>query len=210
VYSVAKIERFHVDQTETRSYAACIMRVTACPLLLVLSLGQCVKAQSLYSPTAQKITLRDAHIPAQVRDEICAVAMKAFDYPDVGVVRKIVLDSSVSYLKLARDGSSAILVEADGPDALGATGNGPIWIFERVGNHAILLLDGFHSMFAVNHVFHHGMRDFQTFMKAGGSNGFNEVYEFDGIRYRPMYCYKSTLEDNGNWKDGPPQPCPDS
>ena len=95
------------------------------PLLLVLSLGQCVKAQSLYSPTAQKITLRDAHIPAQVRDEICAVAMKAFDYPDVGVVRKIVLDSSVSYLKLARDGSSAILVEADGPDALGANREWP-------------------------------------------------------------------------------------
>jgi len=185
------------------------MRLAVC-LLLLLSLNQCVSAQSQYSPTAKKITLRDAHIPAQVRDDICAVAMRAFDDPDVEAVRTIALNSSVSYLKLSRDGSSAILLEAAGPDALGATGNGPIWIFKQVGNHAILLLDGFHSMFAVNPVFHHGMRDIQTFTKAGGGNGLNEVYEFDGTRYRPTYCYKSTQEDNGDWKDGPSHPCPES
>jgi|HubBroStandDraft_2_1064218.scaffolds.fasta_scaffold160415_2 hypothetical protein len=74
---------------------------------------------------------------------------------------------------------SAILVEAVGPEALGATGNGPIWIFKGVRDHAVLLLDGFHLMFAVNHVFRH-------------SNGFDELYEFDGMRYQPGYCYQST------------------
>ena len=87
---------------------------------------------------------------------------------------------------------SAILVEAVGPEALGATGNGPIWIFKGVRDHAVLLLDGFHLMFAVNHVFRHGMRDFKTFMRADGSNGFDELYEFDGMRYQPGYCYQST------------------
>ena len=40
----------------------------------------------------------------RVCDEIWAAAMKAFNYSDVEIVRKLRLDSSVSYLKLARDG----------------------------------------------------------------------------------------------------------
>jgi hypothetical protein len=173
----------HIDQTETRTYFACIMCVSACPLLRILSLSQYVNAQPLYSPTEKKISLWDAHIPTRVCDEICAAAMKAFNYSDVEIVRKLALESSVSYLKLARDGFSAILVEAAGLEALGATGNGPIWIFKRVRDHAILLLDGFHLMFAINHVFHHGMRDFQRFMRSDSSNGFDELYELDGMRY---------------------------
>jgi Fe-S-cluster-containing hydrogenase component 2 len=94
----------HIDQSESRTYFACMMCLPVCPLLWILSLSQYVNAQSLYSPTAKKITPWDAHIPTRVCDEICAAAMKAFNYSDVEIVRKLRLDSSVSYLKLARDG----------------------------------------------------------------------------------------------------------
>ena len=37
------------------------------------------------SPTKEEITLRDAYIPTRVCDQICAVAMKAFNYSDVEI-----------------------------------------------------------------------------------------------------------------------------
>jgi hypothetical protein len=86
----------------------------------------------------------------------------------------------------------------------GGMGNKDIWIFQQVGNRAVLILQNAGgSMYGRLHSVHHGMHDFITFWKIGGEAGGNEVYAFDGKQYRPAYCFDT---DSGG-KDGPHHPC---
>jgi hypothetical protein len=154
--------------------------------------------------------LRDAHLSAQVRNEIAATIANQFqDMPGEPRARTIALSSWVTRLQLARSGPAAIVVTG-GPDDYdnGATGNGDIWLFRQVGNRAVLVFSGGGFDYKpLSKTYHNGMLDLQTAWNMSCCNGSIEVYRFDGHRYKPSYCYDYTTDDDGNMKFGPHQRC---
>ena len=92
----------------------------------------------------------------------------------------------------------------------GGMGNKDIWMFQQTGSRAVLILkDAGGSMYGALNSVHHGMHDFVTFWNLGGGTGGNEVFEFDGSRYRSAYCYDTRAlgSDTEAQKDGPHHPC---
>jgi hypothetical protein len=188
------------------------MRLTCCTFLLAFCLP--LTAQS--SPTVNQNTgayaLRDAHLPAQVKSDMVAAIAKQFqdDMPGEPTGSTIALSSWVSTMQLARTGPPAIVVTG-GPDDYnnGATGNGDIWLFRRVGNHAVLIFTG--GGFSVSPesktVYHSGMLDIHTAWNMSCCSGGIEVYRFDGHRYKPTYCYDYEINEEGNMKFGPHGKC---
>jgi hypothetical protein len=190
------------------------MRVAAC-LLLLLSLNQDLHAQSHQSVPAKQLTLRNARLPAQVRNDIYAFVLQEITGAgpqDATQLQKMAWDSSVRFLKLGIDGSSAILVEGgvDNPlSGVNAIGNNPSWLFRQVGNRAVLLFENVGQGIGIEPTFHHGMHDISTAVRMGHSSMdvWIEVDEFDGNTYNPAYCFESTLDEDGKSKNGPRHPC---
>jgi hypothetical protein len=89
----------HIDQSETRTYFACPFA----PSMDLVSESIRERTIAIQSDSEEDHPVGCPH-SYRVCDEIWAAAMKAFNYSDVEIVRKLRLDSSVSYLKLARDG----------------------------------------------------------------------------------------------------------
>jgi hypothetical protein len=185
-----------------------------CCVLLTASLSHSLIAQS--SPTVNQntgdVALHDAHLPAQVKNDIVtAIANHFQDMPDEPSGRTIALSSWVSRLQLAPTGPAAIVVTG-GPDDYdnGATGNGDIWLFRQVGNHAVLVLTGGgFSYRPASKTYHNGMLDIQTAWNMSCCEGGIEVYRFDGHQYKPAYCYGYTSDEDGNMKFGPHERCRD-
>ena len=158
--------------------------------------------------------LRYAHIPSPVRNDIVAAIAKDFveqpkEFPAGG---KIALSSRVSFIQLTPVGKKAIVVTGgpDDPDN-GATGNGDIWLFRRMGNRAVLILRGGGFGFrATGKIYHNGMLDIQTAWNMSCCDGGIEVYRFDGKRYEGAYCFSYRTDDDGNMTYGPRAPCNNS
>ena len=92
----------------------------------------------------------------------------------------------------------------------GGMGNKDIWMFQQIGNRAVLILEGGGgSMYGTLKSVHHGMHDFITFWNLGGGTGGNKVFEFDGRRYRSAYCFDTIAlgTDTEPEKDGPHYSC---
>jgi hypothetical protein len=178
-------------------------------LALFFSTSLCIAAQNPCSGN-DETALRSAHLSVPVRNDILMVIekeLKDLD-PEVAEPRKLALTSWVSCLELARSGPPAILVTS-GPDhpATGATGNHELWLFRKVGSNAELILrDGGATYGPTSMTYHNGMRDFKTWGTMGGGQGGGEVFRFDGRRYLPLYCYKTSTID-GKLNEGAPEPC---
>jgi hypothetical protein len=182
----------------------------------LLSLALCVPLAAQSTPTINQntgaVALRDAHLPAQVKHDIVSIIAGSFqDIPGEPRSRTIALSSWVSELQLSRTGPAAIMVTG-GPDdyANGATGNGDIWLFCRVGNHAFLIFSG--GGFTIkpeSKTYHNGMLDIHTAWNMSCCNGGIEVYRFDGHQYKPAYCYSYETDEDGNMKFGPHGKCAD-
>jgi len=178
-------------------------------LAFLLTLALCLPLAAQSSPTINQNTgafaLHDAHLPAQVKSDIVAAIAKRFEkLPGEPSGRTIALSSWVSSLRLAPSGPPAIVVTG-GPDdyANGATGNGDIWLFRRVGNHAVLVLTGGGFNYkALPKTYHNGMLDIQTAWNMSCCEGGVEVYRFNGTRYQPAYCYSYTTDEDGNMTEG--------
>jgi hypothetical protein len=145
-----------------------------------------------------------------MRDDILAILVKELKEldPEIDNPQDVALESGVSDIKLAQTGPPIILVTSgiDHP-ATGSTGNHEIWLFRRIGSHAVLLLRGGGAMYEpASKTFHHGMLDFKTYGKLGGGEGATDVFRFDGKKYRSMYCYQVTWEHEVE-KDGVHEPC---
>jgi hypothetical protein len=177
-------------------------------LCCALSLAFCLPLAAQSPPAG--VSLRDAHLPAQVKNDIVAIVAGHFqDMPGSPSGRTIALSSWVSTIQLSRSGPAAIEIDG-GPDDYnnGATGNGEIWIFRRIGNHAFLILSGGgFNLHPVAKAYHNGLLDLQTAWNMSCCNGGIEVYRFDGHRYRPAYCYDYETDDDGNMKFGPHGRC---
>jgi len=170
------------------------MRLILCLLLC----GFCVSGALAQAANDDRVALKDAPLPSQVRKDIAAAVAGDFS-----------LTSLVSFPKLTPSGKGTILVTG-GPDdpANGATGNGDIWLFRRVGNHAVLILKGGGSGYGpTGAAYHNGMHDFQTAWNMSCCNGGVEVYRYNGQRYKPAYCYSYETDDDGNMKEGPHGRC---
>ena len=170
------------------------MRLFLC-FLLGGFCASCALAQTAYDG---RVALKSAPLPSQVRKDI--VAAIAADYA---------LTSWVSFPQLTPNGKGTILVTAgpDDPDT-GATGNGDLWLFRQVGNHAVLILKGGGSGYGpTGAAYHNGMHDFQTAWNMSCCSGGVEVYRYDGQRYKPAYCYSYETDDDGNMKEGPHGRC---
>lgn len=173
----------------------------------------CAFGQSDTNPNSGEVSLSSARLPAQVRNDIVAAIAKDFsDQPkDVASGSKIALGSWVSFVQLSLTGAPAILITA-GPDDPynGATGNGDLWLFRRIGNRAVLVLKGGGAGFTrLRGTYHNGMLDVQTAWNMSCCSGGVEVYRFDGVRYKPSYCYSYATDEDGNMKDGPHGRCRD-
>jgi hypothetical protein len=177
-------------------------------LCCTLSLAFCLPLAAQSRPAG--VSLRDAHLPVQVKSDIVAIIAKHFqDMPGSPSGHTIALSSWVSELHLARSGPPVIEIDG-GPDDYdnGATGNGDIWLFRRVGNRAVLIFSG--GGFTIkpeSNTYHNGMLDIHTAWNMSCCNGGIEVYRFDGHRYKPAYCYDYETDDDGNMKFGPHGKC---
>jgi hypothetical protein len=186
------------------------MRLICCTLSLSLCLPLTAQSSPTINPNSGAYALRDAHLPAQVKSDIVKIVASHFqDMPDSPSGHTIALSSWVSTMQLARTGPPAIVVSG-GPDDYdnGATGNGDIWLFRRVGNHAVLILSGGGFDFKpASKTYHNGMLDLQTAWNMSCCSGGIEVYRFDGHRYKPAYCYGYETDEDGNMKFGPHGKC---
>jgi hypothetical protein len=186
------------------------MRSLCCTLTLALCLPVTAQSSPTVSQNTGAVALRDAHLPAQEKNDIVAIIAKHFqDMPGSPSGHTIALSSWVSELHLARSGPPVIEIDG-GPDDYdnGATGNGDIWLFRRVGNRAVLIFSG--GGFTIkpeSNTYHNGMLDIHTAWNMSCCNGGIEVYRFDGHRYKPAYCYDYETDDDGNMKFGPHGKC---
>jgi len=182
-------------------------------LLLVIILCRWAPAQPDTNANTGQASLRTAHLPAQVRNDIVTAIAKGFsDQPkEFPSGKRIALTSWVSFVRLSQTGPAVILITS-GPDdpGNGATGNGEFWLFRRVGDHAVLIFrGGGFSALPRRSVYHNGMLDLQAAWNMSCCEGAIEVYRFDGVRYRPAYCYSYTVDEDGNMKSGPHGKCND-
>ena len=180
-------------------------------LLSVVLLCTSVSAQRDRNGATGDASLQTAALPAQLRSDIVAAIARDFADQARGEPsgRAVALGSWVSFPRLSQTGAPAILVSS-GPDDPnnGATGNGEVWLFRRVGNHAVLILKGGgYSAAATGKTFHKGMLDFKTAWNLSCCSGSYEVYRYDGARYKPAYCFDYDTDEDGNLKDGPKNRC---
>jgi hypothetical protein len=182
-------------------------------LLLLIVWCRCSAMQPDTNAYLKEPSLRAAHLPTQVRNDIVAAIAKDFpDQPDDSPSgREIALTSWVSFVQLTQTSPAAILIRSgpDDPDN-GATGNGDFWLFRRAGNHAVLILKAGGFDASPRHgVYHKGMLDLQTAWNLSCCEGGIKVYRFDGVRYQAAYCYSYTTDENGNMKSRPHRKCSD-
>ena len=170
---------------------------------------QCAPAQT--DTNTNQASLGAAPLPAQVRNDIVAAIAK--DFPDQPKEfpsgEQIAMSSWVRFVRLSQTGPAAILISSgpDDPDN-GATGNGDFLLFRRHGNRAVIILKG--GGFSATPrpgAYHNGMLDIQTAWNMSCCEGGIEVYRFNGVRYKPAYCYSYTEEDEGKLKLGPRGKC---
>jgi hypothetical protein len=205
---------------ETQNHAAylrdtklvCMVRRSGWLLFLVI-FCRCAPAQSDTNSNTSPPSLKAAHLPAQVRNDIVAAIAEGFqDQPkEFPSGEKIALGSWVSFVRLSQTGPAAILISSGPDDPFnGATGNDEIWLFRRVGDRAVLILrGGGYDPSSVRGPYHYGMLDFQTSWNMGCCGGSTKVYRFDGIRYKAAYCYSYAEDEKSGTKYGPHEKCSD-
>ena len=186
----------------------------AASLLLLLSFHQIIDAQSQTAVAPKLIRLRDAKLPAKIRDGISTVlieAMKDSGQQDADKLREFALDSTVSFLRLEEHGAAAILVVGESDKLLsGPNGqNSPSWLFKRVGGGVVLLMENVGMGISVEPTSHHGMHDISSAMSMGHRplEVVIEVDEFDGRAYKSAYCYESSVDEDGKEKKSARHPC---
>jgi hypothetical protein len=158
------------------------------------------------------VALRDAQFTRQVKNDIVADISRGFETsPGEPDGRTIALSSWTSRIRLSPEGPAAIEVDGDPDDYNnGATGNGDIWIFRIVGNHASLVFNGGgFNLSVLPKTSHKGLRDIKTAWNMSCCDGGIEVYRFDGVRYRPAYCYSYQDTDSNRMKFGRHKRCAD-
>jgi len=179
----------------------------ALSFLFAACLSRCLSAQSCDPKTAD---LRHANLPAAIKNDIVAVLAKDVvkDFgkvlSDASKPSDIALSSCASFPKLAQNGRVILLTPgADYPleTGAGSLGNTDMWLFQQVGDHALLIFRGFGSMLPSNsRAYHNGMLDFDFMFTEPHSDSQNlETYRFNGKRYILHDC---RIED-----DGPGRPC---
>jgi hypothetical protein len=186
----------------------------AASLLLLLSFHQIIDAQSQTAVAPKLIRLRDAKLPAKIRDGISTVlieAMKDSGQQDADKLREFALDSTVSFLRLEEHGPAAILVDGapDNPLISPNGVNSPSWLFKRVGGgEVVLLMENDGVGISVEPTSHHGMHDISSAIRMGHTMEIAfEVDEFDGRTYKPAYCYESSVDEDGKEKKSARHPC---
>jgi len=182
-----------------------MMRLASC-LLALTYLSSYASAQP--QAVAHETALRDIQLPVQVKNDISKVVISDdFDdsVGDDNQQQQLALESRAQILDV---GFSIILVKAGpGNPTSGATGNGSVWIFKRVGNHAVLILSGFGSMVSVRSESHHGVHDISIYANSSCCEGGVEIYAYNGVKYAPRLCYAVTQNEDGTATDGPPGKC---
>jgi len=181
------------------------------------------------TPAPAKLIVRDAPLSTQMRSDIIFAMMQeiAEDGSITGrpEIQAAALTSTVTYLKLAPTGPSAMLVEpAPDGDLYGPTNTHPLCLFQLTGGRAILILSADAISLNLLPTTHHGMRDVSlvtTLIHTPQED--IQVDQYDGKSYAPAYCYESTGGDgdsksdnkpkdddnpkNVKWTDGPHHPC---
>jgi len=192
-----------------------MMRIVGTLLLPALLPIACLpQTPNLPATAPASVALRDAQLPRQVKNDIVADIARGFEtIPGEPDGRTIALSSWTSRIRLSPEGPAAVEVDG-GPDdyANGATGNGDIWIFRIVGNRASLVFKGGGYSFRVlPKTIHNGLRDVETAWNTSCCDGGIEVYRFDGVRYRPAYCYSYQNDpDTDRMTYGKHERCTDS
>ncbi|WP_125487106.1 hypothetical protein [Edaphobacter aggregans] len=185
----------------------------AASLLLLLSFPQIIYAQSHTAVAPKLVRLRNAKLPAKIRDDISTVLiedMKGSGQDDADKLRELALNSTVSFLRLEEHGPDAILVDGTSDNPLsGANGvNSPSWLFKRVGGGVVLLMENVGVGISAEPTSHHGMHDVSSAIRMGHTmDVVIEVDEFDGNTYKPAYCYELSTDDDGKDKKSARHPC---
>jgi hypothetical protein len=150
-----------------------------------------------------RTSLREAHLPNQIRRKIVAVVAKKILSEGYDPKAQVTaLDFFVEYPRLAQDRSQTICVKETGNP------NTDVWLFRISGGHAIpILADAGQGYGPWGKGIHHGMRDYQTTWIMNMATGGTKVLRFDGIRYRAAYCFAYAMGDDGDLKYGRREKC---
>jgi hypothetical protein len=121
--------------------------------------------------------LSDAPISRVVKKRILSVLNNDFGSDD----RFSMGDSTVSFVNLNAAGRTSIWIT--GPDgSCGATGNCPVWIFDRRTGAALVSDDGWD--YGLRKTMHHGVYDFYMRANMSCCTGTLHEYRFDGKVYK--------------------------
>ena len=201
-----------IDSSICSQYAASVLR--AAIIFFVIAL-HCPRT-SAESCLANTVDLRQANLPASVKNDIVTVVanavIKEFGkfLTDSPTPQDIALSSCTSFPKFAQTGRVILLTQGhDYPKAAGSPCE-DFWLFRQVGGQAHLILTSGCLQGPASRSYHHGMLDVQISAQdtAHSDSGYVVVFRFNGRRYLPLYCYDTDIGKNGDELDGPKQPCP--
>jgi hypothetical protein len=129
-------------------------------------------------------TLGTARLPATVKARIYRELSNEFN-PSGGVARPVVEAFDLKMIELGPDGHYGIRVWGSNrvtATVCGATGNCPIWVFDRQTGDLLLSADGWD--FHVEVTIHHGRYDLLTRANMSAGTGVRDLYRFDGRTYQ--------------------------
>ena len=174
-------------------------------LLLMAFAASCPARESI------PCLLDAAVMSPQQRSEITRV-VKADLAKDIEDGQQVVIQISPEHLSKT---TNEVVVE-------GSTGsqNASFYVFSLRNNRAVQILsDGEGTVYQRLKTIHHGMHDLVFAAHVGETESFDQVYQFDGERYKRAYCYSETAKDAGpsadgeqtidldGWVEGPHHPC---
>jgi hypothetical protein len=137
-----------------------------------------------------------------MKQEIVAVIVKELqqDDSDMDNPSEVALNCEVRKLELTRHGPDTTYV-TNGPGYPDTGGADELWLFNRAGDHVVLIFHTYVSWgFLVAASYHHGMNDLEFPWHLGGGRGSKKVYRFDGKQYHCAYSEETAEDDNDHWK----------
>jgi hypothetical protein len=175
------------------------MKASQGGLTLLLLISACATAQTSRSESPPaRITLREAHLPAAMRDQIASIIVQKIRAEDSDPQLEVnVLDFFTEFPKLAQDGRRTISVQSASP-FVGAH-ESELWIFQLLGRHALQMLNNEDATgySPYKSAYHNGMRDYQVTAGSGNQWG-TVVYQFDGNQYQRAFCQTSVMDGHNN------------
>lgn len=176
------------------------LSVIATFLMLIASSGTVAETFQWNWRESQELTaqrsLRNANLPKTERESLATAfadqlrpMMADLDIASEKQLQEAALDTRIEMVDLNGDGSPEVI--AQGTPACSATGNCPLWIFQRMTHGYKLLLDGFGQTFTVQRSRTSGFREIVVATHDSATESGLIVYHYEHGVYHDVGCYQA-------------------